>query len=446
MKQFYTIAQLSNKQSLTPEGYLLCEEVPIARTGDMVYGGVELQNEDGTPVITPDPDGLVRIVRSPREVFRPETLASFNGKSVTDDHPVAGSVTPVTWKELTVGLVLNVRRGSGAQDDLMLADLLITTPEAIEAVRAGKREVSCGYEADYKETSPGVGEQENIVGNHVALVESGRCGWRCAIGDRKFKEKEMAKRSWIDRAMAAFKSQDEEGLKEALKEGETKDEGNEEATHIHIHGQGETPAPAMDDDTALQEHIAQNSQEHQEFRDRLDAIEAKLGEGETPSANDDKETEGQLEEEAPVGTGDRARKATDSAYLADSYRDTIALAEIIAPGIKVPTFDHKAAPKVSFKNICGLRRQALDLAFVQPATRSLVEEVMGGKQLDTKKMSCDAIRTIFKAVGAMKKAINTDATRGQDHMGHSQEIRTSRIQSVADIGKVWAEDNAKKFN
>ena len=288
MKQFYTIAQLSNKQSLTPEGYLLCEEVPIARTGDMVYGGVELQNEDGSPVITPDPDGLVRIVRSPQEVFRAETLASFNGKSVTDDHPVAGSVTPVTWRELTVGLVLNVRRGSGQQDDLMLADLLITTPEAIEAVRAGKREVSCGYEADYSETSPGVGEQRNIVGNHVALVESGRCGWRCAIGDRKFKEKEMAKRSWIDRAMAAFKSQDEEGLKEALKEGETKDD-NEEATHIHVHGGGEggNQGDFVTHDE-FDAHAAQNASEHQSFRDDLEALKAQTGSKEgTPDKDGD---------------------------------------------------------------------------------------------------------------------------------------------------------------
>ena len=47
------------------------------------------------------------------------------------------------------------------------------------------REVSCGYDADYEQTSPGKGKQSNIIGNHLALVDQGRAGHAYAIQDHK---------------------------------------------------------------------------------------------------------------------------------------------------------------------------------------------------------------------------------------------------------------------
>jgi len=467
-KSFYTVERLSAKQSLTPEGYLLCEEVPIARTGEMIYGAPELITEEGNPIVQPNDDGLIRIVREADEVFRPETIASFNGKSVTDDHPEEGVVTPLTWQGLTVGTVMNVRRGEGHENDLLLADMLVTVPSAIAAVRSGKREVSCGYEADYEELGVGEGRQTNIIGNHVALVESGRCGWRCAIGDHKLnKEIQMAdkkKPSWLDRAKAAFHIGDEEGFNKALEEAKTGDQisGEPEGeTHVHLHmgtqGTAATPQSTMGDDDEnkfesgrvkftddqIEEHIAQNAAEHAAMMERIAKLEEKAGIGATD--DDDKEIEGQLEFEAPAGTNDKARVANDSTYMADSFKDTVALAEILAPGIRVPTFDRAASPKKTFKDVCGLRRKALDLAYVQPATRGMIEEVLGGKELDTKGMTCDAVRTVFKAVGAMKRTQNNDAARGPGKMMFGQiQPEKSTVKSVRDMNRLYDEMHGKK--
>lgn len=76
----YTVHRLGPKRALTPEGFLLCEDVPVARTGEMLYGPGEVPVEPG-------PDGLIRISRTPDEVFRPETLASCIGKPVPGDIP-----------------------------------------------------------------------------------------------------------------------------------------------------------------------------------------------------------------------------------------------------------------------------------------------------------------------------------------------------------------------
>ena len=63
-------------------------------------------------------------------------------------------VNPENWKELAVGHLQNVRRGTGDQSDLMLADLIVKDENAIQLIEDGLREVSCGYDAEYEQTEP----------------------------------------------------------------------------------------------------------------------------------------------------------------------------------------------------------------------------------------------------------------------------------------------------
>jgi len=174
--RFYTTEQLSPRIAETPEGFLCCYDVAICRTGEMQYRDSEV------PVTAKN--GVVTIRRSEEEVFNDKTIASFLGKSITLDHPNT-FVTPENWQTLAHGTIQNVRRGTGEQDDLLLADLLITTEKAIELVKAGLREVSCGYDAEYSEIEEGIGLQKDIIGNHLALVDKGRAGSRCRINDKK---------------------------------------------------------------------------------------------------------------------------------------------------------------------------------------------------------------------------------------------------------------------
>lgn len=210
MAKFFCTAKLSENISKTPEGYLLCKNVPIGRTGVMEYGPGE------TPLEVGD-DGVVYVSRTAEELFRPQTIASFEGKSVTIRHPEE-FVNPNNWKELTKGTLHNIRQADEVDDDgeeVLLADVLVTDHFAIGLVENGLREVSCGYEAEYEQTGPGKGKQTNIVGNHLALVEQGRAGATYAIRDskRKGNMKEyirgvfrlMSGGKTIDQAMAEMK-------------------------------------------------------------------------------------------------------------------------------------------------------------------------------------------------------------------------------------------------
>ncbi len=124
----------------------------------------------------------MRVYRPPDEVFDPASLASFAGKPVTLDHPPA-MVDSGNWKSFAVG-------HSGAavarDGDHLATDLVITDAPAVAKAEQGS-ELSNGYWADFDFT-PGLtpdGEpydavQRNIRGNHIALVDQGRCGPSCA--------------------------------------------------------------------------------------------------------------------------------------------------------------------------------------------------------------------------------------------------------------------------
>ncbi len=126
------------------------------------------------------------VFRPEEEVFSPATLASFEGMPVTDGHPPdPEGVTAENAARLGKGHAHNIRRGAGAESDLLLADLMITDPVLIGRIlHGGKREISCGYNYTLSEEN-GRYVQRQIRGNHVAVVEAGRAGARVSIKDRK---------------------------------------------------------------------------------------------------------------------------------------------------------------------------------------------------------------------------------------------------------------------
>jgi hypothetical protein len=179
MLQWYTVTDLGPKQSLTPEGFLVARDVPVARTGVQLYQRHELPGLN-----VPGTGAMVAVDREPAEVFDPDSIASAEGKPITNEHP-ADLVTPDTWSDLAIGTMQNARRGTGDTANLVLADLLFTTRKGIDAVRKGKRALSVGYLADYRPTGLNAARQINIKVNHVALVDAGRCGAACYIGDSR---------------------------------------------------------------------------------------------------------------------------------------------------------------------------------------------------------------------------------------------------------------------
>lgn len=357
-RDYYTVGAIGRSRHITPEGFLLCEGVAIARTGIQTYLTTDLPLE-------PNADGVIVAERLPEEVFRRETIASFEGKPVTVNHPDGEFVSPENWKRYSVGIVQNVRQGDGADSDLLLADLLITSADAIAYANSEFPQVSAGYDCDYEPVGPGRYIQRNIIGNHVALVRHGRAGPRCAIKD----EDTTVKNSRIAKLLAAFGVKDAETAAEAIES-------------ITVTGQ-----PTADS----------NADKLKTFDERLDKLEKGIADIQAlltkrqPTADEDSDT----------ATADQDPK--QSAYTAEQLTAIRARAEILAPGIQLPTADALSSGDAAEQ----LMRNALDTAQRTDEGKECIAPFLMDRELKT--LTADALLGVFNGAAELMRVRNNQA-------------------------------------
>lgn len=406
--KFYTTAKISENMHETPEGYLVCIGVPIARTGEMVYA-------DGETPIDAGKDGTVLVNREAEEVFRPETMASFEGKAITILHPT-DFVSPSNWSQLAKGVLQNVRRGTGEQKNDLIADLLITDSVAINLVKNGLREVSCGYEANYTQTGEGQGIQSHIIGNHLALVDQGRAGSSYAINDHKGKGPRMKMKEKIKAIFARAQDEAMEVANDAAEEGkEKKDESKDE----------DKKGYGMDDVMKAVKDLGEKVSAMSEGKKGKDASTQ-------PSENEPAKVDAKDDDVAP-GLEDRLKKLemavakilegmsdkkvgddddggdemTDEDCEDDDFAestmtgDTKSRVEILAPGLNASGKDIKA--------------KALLAAYATTDGKSVIDQFTGGKRPDLKNEKL--VETLFIGASEVLKTRRTkefSATKTHD--------------------------------
>lgn len=413
--RIFSTEQLGPKQSLTPEGYLLCEAVPIARTGSQLYAGHEL------PHLEAGLDGLITVVREESEVFSAATMASFEGKPFTVGHAF---VDPESWGALAKGHTQNVRRGDGADSDLLVADLLITDAGTIGLVREetdekGRpvpgqivlREISCGYDADYEQDTPGVAFQRNIIGNHVALVERGRAGPRCSIQDEELSPMTPQKTgatSLLRRLLNTMKTGDAALIKR------TADAAAEEVA--------EEEKRAADEEAAEEKKKTEDTLANlQKTVDALvAAIKSKddMGGGAGESSSAEKVETGSN----PTGDAEGEPDEEEKTKTADAMRDVVTRAEILAPG-----FTADAAPR----RLAGV--DAIVRKVLKTADSALVAPMLSGRTVDS--LTAAEAKVVFVAASEVARLQNN--TRGR--VGDQRATNPGQAITPADINRRNAE-------
>lgn len=165
----------------TSDGYLVTE-ARVARGGNVQdYMGFEIGVNENR---------VFKVWRPADEVFKRDTLASFAHKPVTLDHPESG-VSPENFRDEAIGHLGSevIRDG-----EFVRVPLVVMDGNAIAAVEGGKREISMGYDCELvmeEGTTPDGRHydayQRNIRINHCAIVQAGRAGPQCRIGDQRMR-------------------------------------------------------------------------------------------------------------------------------------------------------------------------------------------------------------------------------------------------------------------
>lgn len=162
---------LQGKAEVTDEGYVKADAI-VTRTGVLLY-----RNQDGS---------LRRELRHPDDVFANESLASLRMVPVTLGHPPVERplLDSEVAKEHSVGHVGDNVRPDGKY---VLANFVVTDGKAVQAIQAGRRELSLGYTADRLDEkgtyqgSPYDCRQTNIRYNHLSIVDTARVGGMARI-------------------------------------------------------------------------------------------------------------------------------------------------------------------------------------------------------------------------------------------------------------------------
>ena len=294
MRAFYG-SKISGHMIRTPEGYLVCKEVPIARTGTQEYRGMEFGGEN--------PEKIYVVKRPEEEVFSKAALASFEGKPVVDEHPDE-NVTPDNIGRYIKGTCRDVHRGEGALSDCVVADLIIYDKDLIKKIESGKRDISCGYDCLWDPKDDDTYVQLEIRGNHVAVVEEGRAGHKVSIRDSRKGGKTMSEKSknsiW-GRMLSAFAHDSDttpEDLEAAAKMKPASDE-DDPAKTVPVVEKKEEPKSTIDAELdarlkKIEDAIAALSEKPdkkpEEESDALDALEEEL-KGEKEETHDESDVE-----------------------------------------------------------------------------------------------------------------------------------------------------------
>lgn len=169
----------SSVRTVDVDGHLHVALNPISKANICGYMGSEIPDGDKLGL---QPDRIYQLYRDPNELRK--GAQTFDGKPLliihkpqsADDHS----------RELTVGAIKNPKW----DPPYLMAELDVWDGEAIAGIESGdRREISCGYR--YRAVmQPGEadglrfdGRMTDIVGNHVALVETGRAGSDVVVGD-----------------------------------------------------------------------------------------------------------------------------------------------------------------------------------------------------------------------------------------------------------------------
>jgi hypothetical protein len=463
---YYAPQKLGKTRRLTPEGYLLCEGVNIARIGEQLYRSEDINTEpDAVVKILGDSDGNIRVKRTPEEVFHPDTIASFEGKPVTVQHPNE-FVGPLNHNKLSVGTVQNVRRGAGIDDDFLIADLLITAADAIAYVNSELPELSAGYHADYEPQEMGQAVQRNIRGNHVALVERGRAGPRVSIKDSSIGDFPMSKKSVAKAVLIALGISTGDADKAAVAieaaDGADASAASTVTNDSITAAVAAALAPVTARITAIEQRDSERVAKEEKDRKEKEAADAKVASDkaaadkvaadaeaerkrkEACGDEDPDEAVGDtiLEPEGPGMVINLGKVYTgDSAVKVDGFVEVTSRAEVLAPGIVLPTKDSLKGKKGAL--MATFMRDALTRCYTRDAVgKDIVGTFLMGRKVADLKGS--DLLAAFNGASNLSRVRNNSVSTGMIRGTRTGDF--SKPPTNADLNKkareFWAKQSA----
>lgn len=161
-------------------GYWEIKHNPISKVGVFPYMGRSISDEC-------EPDKIYYVYRSADTLAKSVDTWDNPPKPFINDHEMLGEGFSKVDDRPVQGVIHN----PVFEDDTLYADISVYSESLKDKIENGKKELSLGYFCKYrKEKGIYKGQaydfvQEDMVGNHIALVDNGRCGSDVRVFDHK---------------------------------------------------------------------------------------------------------------------------------------------------------------------------------------------------------------------------------------------------------------------
>ena len=163
-------------------GYWFIKHNPISKVGVFPYLGKNIDDNL-------EPEKIYYVFRSPETLKQSVPTWDNPPKPFIEDHEMLGEGFTNIDARPVQGI--NTNPQFDEKEGVLYADLAIYSEDMKNKIADGKKEISLGYFCKY-EKKPGVWngqvydyEQVDMVGNHGALVDAGRCGSDVKVFDHK---------------------------------------------------------------------------------------------------------------------------------------------------------------------------------------------------------------------------------------------------------------------
>lgn len=161
-------------------GYWYIKHNPISKEGVFPYLGHTISDDC-------EPNKIYKVYR-PASTLK-DSVGSWDNppKPFIDDHEMLGEGFTAIDDRPVQGIIYN----PSFEDGVLYADIAVYSEDLKQNIENGKKELSLGYFCKYKkERGVFKGEvydyvQYDMVGNHIALVDAGRCGSDVKVFDHK---------------------------------------------------------------------------------------------------------------------------------------------------------------------------------------------------------------------------------------------------------------------
>lgn len=213
------------------------------------------------------------------------------------------------------------------------------------------------------------------------------------------------KTKWSDRLRRAFMSKDADEVEKLASEAESMDEESEEE---------KAEREAAEKEKGTQDALSQIVKRLSAMDDDIQAIKKAQAEDDDEDGDDDDAKK--TDDDGDLTDPKEAEKLDQSGvdlYTGDAAASIPARAEILAPGIKLPTMDAKASTKDRALALCKCQRRALDVAYKTDAGKAAIDAILGNKTHDFAKLAAPLVHSTFMAASELVKAANNAGARAQ---------------------------------